>query len=141
MLDFSVSLVPLFVVAIVNFVLSWVYYSPMVPWFKAWVVGTGNDPNKKEMTEAEKKEFPGIMLGALASTFLLAYGLQVFVHSIHAADFVTGALVGLAAWLTFAVTHSLNSRFEGRKVVILVINNGLYLVTYVVYGGLLAVWR
>ena len=55
MLHFEVSVLPLVVVALVNFFLSWVYYSPMVPWFKTWGNAVGFDPNKKEMTAAEKK--------------------------------------------------------------------------------------
>jgi len=39
------------------------------------------------------------------------------------------------------VTHSLNTQFEGRKPVVLVINNVLYLITYVVGGGVVAIWR
>ena len=141
MLDFSVSWLPLVVVAVTNFFLSWIYYSPVAPWFKAWQIGVGMDPNKKEMTEQDKKDMPRLMLGALVATFLFAYGLQVVVHSLKAGDFLTGLLLGVVVWATFAVTHSLNTQFEGRKPSVLVINNVLYLVTYAVYGGILAVWR
>ena len=141
MLDFSVSWVPFLVIGLVNFVVSWLYYSPVVPWFKAWQIGVGVDPNKKEMTDDEKKAMPRLFGGAIVATFLLPYGLQVLVHSLKAADFGTGALIGLVAWLTFSVTHSLNTQFEGRKPLVLVINNVLYLVTYVVYAGILAAWR
>lgn len=141
MLHFEVSVLPLVVVAFVNFFLSWIYYSPMVPWFKAWQIGVGADPNKREMTEEDKKMFPIQMGGAVVASFLLAYGLQIVVHSVGAADFVTGALAGVVIWLAFAVTHSLNTLFEGRKPVVLVINNGLYLITYAGFGGLVALWK
>jgi hypothetical protein len=141
MVDFSVSWLPLLTIALANFLLSWLYYSPAVPWFKAWLIGAGQDPNKKEMTAEDKKAMPRLMGGAVVSSLLLSYGLQVFVRSVNAVVFGTGALVGLAAWLAFAVTHSLNSQFEGRKPVVLVINNVLYLLTYAVFGGLFAVWR
>ena len=141
MLDFSFSWLPFIVVAVVNFFLSWLYYSPAVPWFRAWQVGIGMDPNKRQMTEADRKAMPRLMTGAAVATLLFSYGLQVVVHSTRAADFGTGALVGLVVWLAFAVTHSLNTQFEGRKPVVLLINNCLYLVTYVVFGGILAVWR
>jgi hypothetical protein len=49
--------------------------------------------------------------------------------------------VGLVAWLAVVVTHSLNTQFEGRKPVVLLINNCLYALTYVVFGGVVAVWR
>jgi UDP-N-acetylmuramyl pentapeptide phosphotransferase/UDP-N-acetylglucosamine-1-phosphate transferase len=141
MIDFSVSLWPLLAVALVNFVLSWVYYSPLAPWFKVWQKSVGFDPNKTEMTEQDKKDMPRLMGGALVATFIFSYGLQMVVHSVHAQDFLSGALVGVVAWFTFAITHSLNTQFEGRKPVVLLINNGLYLLTYAGFGGLIAVWK
>jgi hypothetical protein len=99
------------------------------------------DPNKKEMTEEDKKAMPRLMGGALVATILFAYGLQIVVHSVGAADFLSGALVGLVIWVAFAVTHSLNTQFEGRKPVVLVINNVWYLLTYAGFGGLVAVWK
>jgi len=141
MLDFSLSWLPFIVIAVANFFLSWLYYSPAAPWFKAWQAGVGMDPSKRQMTEADRKAMPRLMGGALVASLLLSYGLQVAVHSIKATDFGTGALVGLVAWLAFVVTHSLNTQFEGRKPVVLVINNVLYAVTYIVFGGVVAVWR
>jgi len=141
MVDFSFSWLPFVVVALANFFVSWLYYSPAVPWFKTWQVNTGMDPNKTRMTEADRKAMPRLMGGAAIATLLFSYGLQVVVRSVKATDFATGALVGLVAWLAFVVTHSLNTQFEGRKPVVLLINNCLYLVTYVVFGGVIAIWR
>ena len=141
MLDFSVSVWPLLVVAVANFFLSWIYYSPAVPWFKAWQKAVGMDPNKTEMTDEDKKAMPGLMFGALVATFLLAYGLQVVVHSLKVTDFWGGALVGVVLWAAFALTQGLNARFEGKKASLLVINGVWYLVTYAGFGGLVAVWR
>lgn len=45
MLDFSVSIIPLFTITAVNFALSWLYYSPVAPWFKSWAKGVGMDLN------------------------------------------------------------------------------------------------
>ncbi|HUI72649.1 MAG TPA: DUF1761 domain-containing protein [Spirochaetia bacterium] len=141
MVDFSLSWLPFVVITVANFFLSWLYYSPAVPWFKAWQIGVGMDPTKRQMTEADRKAMPRLMGGAVIASLLLSYGLQVVVHSIKAADFGTGALIGLVAWLAFAVTQSLNTQFEGRKPVVLVINNVLYAITYIVFGGVVAVWR
>jgi hypothetical protein len=141
MLDLSVSWLQLVVVAAVNFFVSWLYYSPAVPWFKAWARGIGMDPGKREMTEEEKKGMPGLMLGAALASLLLSYGLQVFVRGTGASTFGSGALVGAAAWLAFVVTQGLNTRFEGRKDSVIVIGYGLYLPTYAVFAGLLAVWK
>jgi hypothetical protein len=141
MLDFSVSWLPLLIVALVNFFLSWLYYSPAVPWFRAWQVGIGMDPNRKAISEEDKKAMPRLMGGAAIATLLFSYALQVMVHSVKAADFGAGALVGAVVWLGFAVTQSLNTQFEGRKPVVLVINNVLYAATYILFGGLVAVWK
>ncbi len=140
MLDFSLSIIPFIVVAVFNFAISWLYYSPVVPWFRTWQESVGMDPDKKEMTEEEKRAMPRLFGGAIVATLLLSYGLQVVIHSIKVSDFGTGALLGLVLWFGFVLTHSLNTQFEGRKPGVLVINNVLYLITYVVYGGVLAVW-
>jgi len=141
MLDFSLSILPVLVVAVANFILSWLYYSPAAPWFKVWAKNVGMDLGKTEMTEQEKKMFPLQMGGAVLSSFLLAYGLQVLVNSVQAPDFLSGACLGLTVWAAFALTQSLNTLFEGRKPMVLLINHGHYLVTYAVFGGVLAVWK
>lgn len=141
MIHFEVSVLPLVAVAAANFLLSWLYYSPVTPWFKAWQKGVGMDPGKTEMTEDEKRAMPLLFGGAIAASFLLSYGIQVVVHSVGAADFWTGALAGAVVWAAFAVPHSLNTLFEGRKPAVLVINNGLYLLTYTGFAGWIAVWK
>jgi hypothetical protein len=141
MIDLKVSIVPLIAIAAINFFVSWIYYSPVAPWFKAWQRAVGMDTNKKEMTPEEKKQLPGLMIGAFLASFLLSYGLQVIVHSLKISSFITGMAVGIVVWFTFALTHSLNTRFEGRKPSLLAINNGLYIVTYSLFAGIIAVWQ
>lgn len=140
MLDLNVSWIPLVVVAVANFILSWLFYSPGMPWFRAWQVGVGVDPNKKGMTDEDRKAMPRLMLGALVATFLFSYGLQVAIHGVGAADFLSGAVVGAVFWAAFVLSHSLNTQFEGRKPVVLAINNAYYLPAYALFGGLVAVW-
>ncbi len=140
MIDFSFSVLPVVVVAIVNFALSALVFSPAMPWFAAWAKGVGADPSKREMSEADRKGMPILMLGAVLSSFLVAYGLDVLVRNLGISNFTEGAMLGILAWAAFVVTQLLNSRFEGRKNVVLLINAILYLVTYAGFGGLLAVW-
>jgi UDP-N-acetylmuramyl pentapeptide phosphotransferase/UDP-N-acetylglucosamine-1-phosphate transferase len=141
MIDFSISIVPLIVVALVNFFLSWVYYSPMVPWFRTWQLGVGADPNKTQMTAEDMKDMPRLMGGAVIATILFAFGLQVLVHSLRADTLSAGLAVGFLVWLGFVVTHSLNTQFEGRKPSVLLINNVLYLLSYCAFGAIFAVWH
>ena len=141
MLVFSVSVIPLIVIAIVNYFLSWIFYSPVVPWFKSWELAVGMVSKRKEIREEVRKS-PIIVMGlAFIATFILSYGLQVIIHSMKVNDFLTGTLVGVIAWFTFALTISLNTLFEGRKPLFLVLNNVLYLITYALYGGILAIWK
>ena len=139
MLDCSVSPLPLVVLAVANFFLSWIWYSPVL-FAKPWMKALGIAPDHM-MTEEEKKKMPFLFLGGIVASFLVVYALMVLVHSLKAADFVSGAEAGALIWAGFALTHSLNTLWEGRKPVVLVINNGLFLLTYAVYGGILAVWR
>jgi hypothetical protein len=139
MLDFHVSWLPLAVLAIANFVLSWLWYSPVL-FAKPWIKALGIDP-QHEMSEAEKKRMPFLFLNGIAASVLVVYGMMVLVNSVGASGFAQGALVGVFVWAGFAVTHSMNTMWEGRKTVVLVINNGLFLLTYAVYGGILAVWK
>lgn len=141
MLDYSISWMPFLGVAVLNFFGSWLYYSPISPFFKKWQLALGMDPNKKEMTDEDKKNMPRLMGGAVVASLLIAYGMGVLVQSLKLDTFSEGMVLGLFTWVTFAVTLSLNSQFEGRKPVVLVINNILYVVTYAVFGGVLAVWK
>lgn len=141
MMNLNFSWLPFIVVAAANFVLSWLYYSPAVPWFKAWQKGIGVDPGKTSMTAEDMKDMPRLMGGALVSTLLFSFGLQVVIRGLGVEGFAAGAGAGLLLWLAFVVTHSLNTQFEGRKPVILLINNAHYLASYALFGGLVAVWR
>lgn len=140
-LDLSLSWPQFLVIAVANFFLSWIYYSPAVPWFKAWAADVGMDISKKEMTEEEKRRMPSLMGGAVLASLLVSYGFQVLVRALGATSALGGAGLGAFLWLVFAVTLSLNSRFEGRKDRVLLINNVLYLATYAGFGAVLAVWR
>lgn len=139
MMDLRLSILPFIIIFTANFFLSWIYYSPMVPWFKTWLIGVGGDINKTRMTEEDKKSMPRLMGGAVVASLLFSYGLQIMVHSVNATNFASGALVGFVLWMGFVITHSLNTQFEGRKPVVLVINNVLYLLTYTIFAGIVAV--
>jgi hypothetical protein len=93
------------------------------------------------MTEEQKKAMPWLFLSGIVASLLVVYAMMVIVHSLKVTDFAAGMGIGVVIWAGFALTHSLNTLWEGRKPVVLVINNGLFLLTYALYGGILAVWR
>jgi UDP-N-acetylmuramyl pentapeptide phosphotransferase/UDP-N-acetylglucosamine-1-phosphate transferase len=69
MIDLGVSVLPFILIGVANFILSWIYYSPIVPWFRAWQIGVGADLERTEMTEEEKKAMPRLMGGAVIASF------------------------------------------------------------------------
>jgi len=68
-----------------------------MPWFKAWQIGAGMDPNKKQQIEKDRKEIPRMIGGAAIASFLFACGLQVLIHSVGADNFLAGMCAGLVA--------------------------------------------
>lgn len=140
MLKFDLSLAPFFAIAVANFLLGWAWYSPLL-FMRPWVRALGKDPDKLTMSEEEKKRMPLLFGGALVSSFALSYVLQVFVHSVGAADFGQGACLGGVAWLGFVIPVLLGTLWEGRSGKVIVINLGNYLVACVVFGGIIAAWH
>jgi len=139
MFNFSISVIPLIVLSLVNFILSWVWYSPLL-FAKPWMKALGIDP-KHEMTEEDKKRMPFLFISGIVSSFVLVFILMVLINTLQISNFFYGLLFGLLVWLGFALTHSLNTLWEGRKVKVLIINNGLFCLSYVLYSGILAVWK
>jgi hypothetical protein len=139
MIDFSFSALPFAVLSLANFVLSWLWYSPIL-FAKPWLRARGVEP-QHEMTAAEKSKMPWLFLSGIVSSCLMTYGMMVIVNSLRLSSFGGGMIAGLALWAGFALTHSLNTLWEGRKPLVLSINNGLFLLTYVLFGGILAVWK
>ena len=139
MLKFEISYGPLLAIALANFILSWAWYSPLL-FAKPWAKALGIKMDRK-MTEAEKKKMPLLFGGAIFSSFALSFVLQVLVKNTGVISFGQGACLGGICWLGFALTHSLGTLWEGRSHVVILVNNGLFFLTYAIFGGILAVWH
>jgi hypothetical protein len=139
MLNFNLSILPLIVLSVVNFVLSWIWYSPLL-FAKPWMKALGID-EKHEMSEDEKRKMSFLFISGIISSLLTVTVLMVIINSLQIKSFISGMLAGLLIWIGFVLTHSLNTLWEGRRIKVLLINNGLYFITYIVYGGLIAIWK
>ena len=141
MLQCTHSVAPIALVALANFLLSWVWYSPLL-FAKPWMIALGLDPNRgaKDMTDAEKRRMPFLFLGGALSSVLRATALAVLASSLGAKTFSDGAAIGLLTWAGFALTYSFDTLWEGRKGKVLLINNGLLVLTHATFGGVLAIW-
>lgn len=141
MLQFQLQWPQFLALALANFMLGWLWYSPVAPWFKAWAKGAGVNPDPKKMSKADKARMPWLFGGAIVSSFALSLVLQLIVRSLGAQAFGQGAVIGLALWAGLCVPVLLGTLWEGRKAVVVAINAGNYLFICAVFGGVLAVWR
>jgi hypothetical protein len=139
MINFNLSFFPLVVLSLVNFVLSWIWYSPLL-FAKPWMKALGID-EKHEMSEAEKRKMSFLFISGIVSSFLFVSVLMIIINSLQITDFIKGMLAGFIVWIGFVVTHSLNTLWEGRKLKVLIINNGLFCLTYILFGGIIAIWQ
>ena len=140
MLKFDLNLAQFFTVAVSNFILGWLWYSPLL-FMRPWVRALGKDPDKLVMSEADKKRMPLLFGGALISSFAISFVLQVLVHSVGAMDFGQGATLGLLLWLGLCLPVLLGTLWEGRHGTVILINLGNYLVVTVIFGGILGAWH
>ena len=93
--------------------------------------------------KAKKKGDMGLKYGMMfVSSLVTAYGMSWLVHMAGASNWMTGALLGAMAWLFFTVTVQFAGwLFSGKKLGALVVDTGYYLVSFVVFGALLSVWK
>jgi hypothetical protein len=139
MIKFDINLGQFFAIAIVNFFLGWMWYSPLL-FAKPWMKALSMTPARM-MTKEAKAKMPMLFAGAIISSFAFSFVLQVLVRSLGAQDFMQGAVIGVLAWLGFALTSSLGTLWEGRSAIVLQINNGLFIFSYAIFGGILAAWH
>jgi|GEM_PF-815123 len=139
--DFSVNFTHVALIALANFLLSWFWYSNL-GLGKAWAHALKWPKDRMQtMSAADKKRMPLLMGMGLLSSYLKILVLAAFVAGFNAQSFLAGVMVGLLAWLGFTLTASLDTLWEGRSGQVLLINNGLFALTYSVFGGILALWR
>jgi hypothetical protein len=139
MLHFEINFIHWLVIAFVNFFLSWLWYSPVL-FAKPWAAALGLKMDG-QMTDAQKKEMPFLFLSAIVSSLLFTYLLYVFILTLGATTALQGATIGAFLYLGFSLTGSLNTVWEGRKMIVLLINNGLFLLTFAGFGAIFALWK
>lgn len=142
MLNFSVHYGPVAALTVVNYLFSWLWYSPVLLG-RPWMIALGKDPRKgpNDMTPAERKMMPWLMLNGFLCSFAKVWALAVLIASLNIQDPATGVSLGLLVWLGFTLTGSLDTLWEGRSPKVLMINNALFVLLYAIFGGVLAVWH
>ena len=123
------------VAAIVNMVIGFIWYSPGV-FGKAWMSLTGK--RMEDMRGRAGTAYAGAFVAALITAWILAR----FITLLNAQTMTRGAVIGFWAWLGFVATTSLGDvLFGGRPIKLYYLTNGYYLVSLIIMGALLGMWR
>lgn len=134
----GVNYLAVLVAAILNMALGALWYSPAV-FGKAWMELVGITPEAAQTRMAGMRRAYSL---TFVASFLMAYALARVLWYAKVTTVGGGVMIGLLAWIGFvATTHGTNCLFEGKPFRLFTINTGYYLVTLVIMGALLAVWR
>lgn len=130
-----------FVGAVINMAVGAFWYSS-AGFGKQWaaLMGFGNlTPSQlEEMKKRGNKSMAYMAIGALVMTFILAN----VINWADASTLSEGAQVGFWVWLGFLATSMLGIvLWDSKPFKLYAINTSYYLVTLVVVGAMLAVWK
>ena len=136
----AVNYLAVLVSGIVIFMLGGLWYSPVL-FAKPWIALMGRTEEELR-ARAKASSMPAmygtVFLCGLISAFVLAMVIQAF----GAEDAVAGACVGLLCWLGFAGATSFGSSlFSFEPMKLWLINSAYNLVSFVLAGVILGVWR
>jgi hypothetical protein len=126
------------VTGVVIFMIGGLWYSPVL-FAKRWVALIGK-------SEAELKASAGSMpmsyLMVLLCGLVTAWVMALVVGNFAPASAVDGALIGALAWLGFAGATSFGTAlFSGKPKALWLIDSGFNLVSFIVAGVILTIWR
>ena len=131
------------VTAIVLFGLGGLWYSPVL-FVKKWLALQGKTEEQMR-AEAASANMPVMYLSAFITAFITAWAMAlVFAHFSPAIEFTAfhGAMFGFLLWLGFAATTSYATAiFSGKPKQLWFIDSMYNLVSFVLAGIILAVWR
>lgn len=137
----DINYLAVLVAAVASMVLGGLWYGPLFG--KMWMAQMGWAPERaQEMKKGAGKGYAVQFIGSLVMSFVLAHAL-VFASSYLA---VSGVSAGLTAgfwnWLGFIAPVTLGSvLWERKSMKLWLLNNSYYLVSLLMMGVILAVWK
>jgi hypothetical protein len=139
-----VNYLAVLVSGVVIFVLGGLWYSPIFfakPWTR--LMGKNEDDMKAYMASPKAKREMPLMYGmALVTGVVIAWVLAIVVNHFPPPTMLRGAEVGALCWLGFAATTSYaTAMFSMQPKALWLINSAYNLVSFVIAGVILAVWR
>lgn len=127
-----------FVAAVVSMVTGYLWYGPLFG--KAWMKETG--VSKKDMEKGMGMKYGIMFVGAIIMAYVYDNAL-IFAISYVGFGGVPGALTGaFYNWLGFIMPVTLGMKLmEDRSWKLWIIQNGYYLVTLMLMGIVLVMWK
>jgi hypothetical protein len=139
----TINYLAVLVAGIVIFVLGGLWYSPVL-FAKRWIALQGRTEEQMR-AEAAAANMPVMYVSAFICGFVTAWVMaHILAHvgtslTLNAAN---GALIGFMCWLGFAATSSYaTALFSGKPKQLWLIDSSYNLVSFVLAGMILAVWR
>jgi len=139
----TINYLAVLVAGIVIFVLGGLWYSPVL-FAKRWIALQGRTEEQMR-AEAAAANMPVMYLSAFVCGLLTALVMAVILA--HMAGSINlspehGALIGFICWLGFAASTSYGTAlFSGKPKQLWLIDSAYNLVSFVLAGVILAVWR
>ncbi len=134
-MSIEINYIVVLVAAVVDYVIGVIWYSPAL-FGKRWMLAVG-----KSEQDCKRTNMGVALTGAFVSAVMMAYVLALFIGFVQAKTVLSGAGIGLWAWVGFVAAPNLcNYLFAGWPRDLYLINNGYHLVSLLVMGAILAVW-
>ena len=135
-MDWSVNLLAVFVTAVAIFMLGGLWYSPVL-FAKRWVALQG-----KSMEEMSSGSNAGSYVQVFVCGLVTAWVMGLLTRHMPAPSLHHGLLLGALLWLGFAGATSYGTAlFSSKPKALWAIDSGFNLVSFLLAGVILSVWR
>jgi Protein of unknown function (DUF1761) len=139
----AVNYLAVFVAAIVIFILGGLWYSPIL-FAKRWIALQGRTEEQMR-AQAAAANMPLMYASAFVCSFIIAWVMAHLIAHMGAVTEINaghGAMLGFILWLGFAApTSYATALFSGKPKQMWLIDTTYNLVSFVLAGIILAVWR
>ncbi|QQR60836.1 DUF1761 domain-containing protein [Candidatus Uhrbacteria bacterium] len=141
-MTFTPNYLAILVAAISTVVLGFLWYGPLFG--KPWMKLMGIDPSKmsKEAMKGMNKTYALMSIGSLVLAYVLSFTTEFAMTYTQTFGWVGGVMSGFWTWLGFFAPVQMDEQLWGNKPwKLYFINTGYRLVSLIIMGVILAVWR
>ncbi|HEY8849682.1 MAG TPA: DUF1761 domain-containing protein [Thermoanaerobaculia bacterium] len=136
----NINYLAVLVSAVAIFALGGLWYSSAL-FSKRWVVLMGKSEEEMKAASAGSP-MPLLLLGAFVCGLLISFALAIVVNHFPPFTALRGIEIGAFCWLGFAASTSFaTALFSMGPKQLWLINSGYNLVSFVIAGLILSVWR